>query len=147
MKHTRTLILIADGHRARALMSEGPTSRLQEMPGFVLETALPPTRDLVTDRLPRAHDSVGHARHAMETRTDPHRELKVAFARKVADQLDKALAAKTFDRAVLVAPPTFLGDLRAALSDHVRAAVHGEVAKDLTHVPDPEVRQHLDIPV
>ena len=35
--------------------------------------------------------------------------------------LDKSLAAKAYDRLILVAPPVTLGDLRKALSQHVKA--------------------------
>lgn len=143
MKPTRTLILVADGQRSRALMSEGPSSRLQEVPEFVHENPLPRTSDLVTDRLPRTHDSVGQGRHAVEPHSDPHRELKASFAVALAKELDRLALAKAYDRVVLVAPPAFLGDLRHAISAHVRALIHGEVAKDLTHVPDTDIRPHL----
>ncbi len=57
--------------------------------------------------------------------------------------LDKNRADKTFDRVILVAPPATLGDLREALSDHVRAAVYAELDKDLTKTPVAELPQHL----
>jgi protein required for attachment to host cells len=36
-----------------------------------------------------------------------------------------------------------LGDLRSALSDHVRAAVYAELDKDLTKTPLNELPKHL----
>ena len=44
---------------------------------------------------------------------------------------------------MIVAAPSALGDLRAALSDQVRAKVTGELAKDLTKTPDGDVAEHL----
>jgi protein required for attachment to host cells len=57
--------------------------------------------------------------------------------------LDEKLAAKACDRVVLLAPPTTLGDLRASLSEPVRAVVSAEIDKDLTKTPAAELLQHL----
>jgi hypothetical protein len=46
-------------------------------------------------------------------------------------------------RLVIVAPSVTLGDLRAAISDRVRAKVVGEVAQDLTKIPNDDVAEHL----
>ena len=45
----------------------------------------------------------------------PHRELKRDFAVRLAKMLDQRCREHAFDRLVLVAPPTALGDLRSAL--------------------------------
>ena len=49
----------------------------------------------------------------------------------------------SYDRLIIVAPSVTLGDLRAAISDHVRAKVVGEVAQDLTKIPNDDVAEHL----
>lgn len=99
------------------------------------------THDLVSDREGRAHESVGASRSAMEARSDPHRELKRKFADRLAGELASALG--KYDRLILVAAPVTLGDLRSAISDHVRAKVMGEVDLDLTKTPDHEIAAHL----
>ena len=53
------------------------------------------------------------------------------------------MSAQAATRIVLVAAPSALGDLRAALPSAVRAKVTGEVAQDLTKTPDAEVASHL----
>ncbi len=58
-----------------------------------------------------------------------HRDIKTTFAHHLAD--------------VLAAAPVTLGDLCAAMSDHVRAKVSGEVAHDLTKIPNGDVADHL----
>ena len=57
--------------------------------------------------------------------------------------LDQRLAAKAFDRLVIVAPPSALGDLRAALSAHMKPHIYAELNKDLTKTPAAELPQHL----
>ncbi|HNB27398.1 MAG TPA: host attachment protein, partial [Alphaproteobacteria bacterium] len=64
-------------------------------------------------------------------------------AREMAQVLDAAAAGKAFDRLVLVAPPTTLGDLRMELGESTLKLVSGELAKDLTRHPEHELPQHL----
>ena len=143
MKPTRTWILIADGARARVLENDGPGKGLHEVAGGVFHGDHAATHDIMSDREGRSHSSVGPGRSAIEAHSDPHRELKKKFAHQLADALADGLQRKAYDRLVIVAAPSALGDLRAALSDQVRAKVTGEVAKDLTKTPDGEVAEHL----
>ena len=48
-----------------------------------------------------------------------------------------------FDRLVLMAGPSFLGLLRAALSKPLRASLVAEVPKDLVHQGEDALRSHL----
>ena len=148
MKPTRTWILIADGARARILETHGPASTPIRHSELVFAGDHASTHDLMSDRQGRSHSSVGPGRSAIEPQTDPHRNLKAKFAHQLADVLAQGLQRNAYDRLVIVAAPVTLGDLRAALSDHVRAKVAGEVAKDLTKTPDNEIAGHLgDVPV
>ena len=143
MKPIRTWILIADAARARVFLSTGSVAALAEVPGLTFAADHAATHDIVADRQGRSFDSHGPARHAYEPRVSPHRALKTAFAHRLAHILDEQLKAKAYDRLIVVAPPVLLGDLRAALSAAVQACVTGEAAKDLTKVPDHEIKGHL----
>jgi protein required for attachment to host cells len=79
----------------------------------------------------------------MESPSDPHREQKRQFARRVADAVKARQAANSFDRLVVVAPAVTMGDLRAALTDKVKAVVAAEVVADLTNTPVSELPAHL----
>lgn len=100
--------------------------------------------DLKTDRPGRTFDSAGAHRHAMEPHSDPQREAKRSFATELAAGLQDQLRAKAFDRLVLVAAPATLGDLRKALPKPLLAAVYAEIPKNLVHVPNQELGDHLD---
>ncbi len=143
MKPIRTWILIADGARARIVENDGPGKGLAAVPGMVFEGEHGATHNLVDDREGRTHASVGTNRSAIDARHDPHRQLKKDFARHLAETLASADARKSFDRLVLVAAPVMLGDLREQLSEHVKAKVVGELAQDLTKIPNSEVSSHL----
>ena len=72
-----------------------------------------------------------------------NRARPIDVVHQLADALAEGLAQKAYDRLVIVAAPPALGDLRAALSEHVRTKVTAEVAKDLTKTPDTKLTQHL----
>ena len=143
MKPTRTWILIADGARARILSNDGPGHGLKALEGFEFSGDHSATHDLVDDREGRSFSSHGHGRSAYEPLTDPHRELKTKFAHQLADVLANGLATDAYDRLVIVASPVTLGDLRAAMSGHVQAKIVGEVAQDLTKLPNDNIAGHL----
>lgn len=143
MKPTTTWILIADGARARIVVNKGPGKGVVQLEGADFRTEHPPSGDMMTDRPGRSFASVGDTRHAMEQASDPHRAAKQAFAEEVADYLHRQVMKKRFDRLIVLAPPQALGDLRAALSEPVRALVTAELAKDLTPVPNEDLPKHL----
>jgi protein required for attachment to host cells len=101
-----------------------------------------PSRERGSDRPGRGHESASAARHAVEPRTDPHREAKRDFARHLADRLEAA--AGSYARLLLVAPPAFLGDLREALGDAGRGKLAGTLDKDLTKATLADIAGHLD---
>ncbi|HJZ44046.1 MAG TPA: host attachment protein [Hyphomicrobiaceae bacterium] len=143
MKPDRTWIVIADGAHAKVFEHTADNPKLEPVNGVGFATRLPPTREIVTDRLVRSIESQGHARHAKTERSDPHRELKRASAERLAGILKSKLAQKCYERLVLVAPPVTLGDLREALPKGVRARVIGELAQDLVKTPQSQLRRHL----
>jgi len=142
MKPIRTYILIADGARARLLLSEGRTSPLVEVPSSDDRQTLKPDHELASDRPGRVHESANVSRHAIE-RVDLHQQEKGKFAVALAAKLDKRLENREFDRLIVVAAPETLGVIRAALSEKVRSVILGEVPKDLTKVPNGDVRDYI----
>lgn len=115
MNRTRTWLLIADASRAEVFENAGDRDAFAEIEDLSLSTELPMTRELLEDKPGRTFESVGSGRHAKEEPTDPRRRLKREFAGTVIDALRDAMLARRFDRLVLIAPPAFLGDLRAKL--------------------------------
>jgi protein required for attachment to host cells len=134
--------LVADAKRARFFERTLPDGSWLERTADAVEHANPPSRELGADRPGRGHESVGAMRHAVEPRTDPHRAAKAAFAARLSASLETSVA--SYDWILLVAPPPFLGDLRAALGRATTGKLSGTLDKDLTHAPLAEVVAHLD---
>jgi protein required for attachment to host cells len=141
-KKLRTWIMVADAARAQLFLSESAHEPIESFVCLENPNANLRDQDLVSDKPGRAIESVGGARHA-EERIDHHRADKTAFARRVAEYVERGAADKKFDRLVLVAPPQMLGDLRGALGQQSQARVTHEVPKDLTKLPIAKLREQL----
>ncbi len=123
------------------MQNRGPNKGLEALRDMVFEGDHAASREILADRPGRTFDSVGQGRHAMEPTSDAHAELKDQFARLIADRL--AEHGSDFDRLVLIAPPEALGRLRSALPPAVAGKVTRELGKDLTHLPNSELPDHL----
>lgn len=87
--------------------------------------------------------SKGTGFHGYDAKSAHHHHADVCFIQKLAAWLDTAEREQVFDRLVLVAAPRALGDLREALSKNVFSRVAAEVDKDLTKLPEAEIKEHL----
>ena len=142
MKPIRTYILIADGARAHLLLSEGRGKPLSEVPGSEQRQDIRPDHEISAERPGRVHESANIARHAIE-RDDLHRREKDRFAQALAADLDRRLTNNEYDRLVIAAAPETLGVIRSSVSEKVRAVILAEVPKDLTKLPNPQVKVAL----
>lgn len=143
MKPIRTWILVADGARARVLENTGPGKGISEVPGMEFTEQRLENREIMADRPGRSFESADQSRHAMEPRSDPKQMMETAFVTGLVETLNEKFQAGSFDRLVLVAAPKALGDIRKAMPKELAGAVHGELAKDLTKVPNADMEKHL----
>lgn len=147
-----TWILIADGARARLLEQDRKSRHFNPTSEEEFFGSRAQSKEIASDDRGRSFDStgrgqpgdVGHGRHAMEPSTDPHRYAEYAFARDLAEHLEKAANAHRFDHLVLVAAPKALGDLRDLLPKTVQGKIVAEIDKDLTKIPTRDLGKHLD---
>ncbi len=67
----------------------------------------------------------------------------LTFARQLATTLEQGAKAGLYQKLVVVAPPSFLGQLRPLLSPAVRRAVVAELIHDFTNHPEQELSDRL----
>ncbi|MFC3703297.1 host attachment protein [Devosia honganensis] len=144
MRKTVTWILIANGTQARMLEHSGPGKGLAQVKG--LEWSIPSlqSQDIDSDRPGRGFSPSGGRRSAMEPKTDPAERREAEFVRSLASAIEAKAKAGAYDRLVIAAAPIALGNLRKALSEHVKKTIVAELDKDLTNVPTPQLDKHLD---
>ena len=84
----------------------------------------------------------GAARSSVEP-TDFHQIEEDRFAAEAADLLKRRALANDFESLIVVAPPRTLGELRKHYHKEVSERLKGEIDKDLTGHPIPEIEQAL----
>lgn len=136
-------VLVADAARARLFQVEQPRQTLTPALGEELIGSNLRSREIASDRPGRTFDSGGQGRHAKEPPTDPARHAQGEFARDVVRLLDEKRTSRAFERLIVVAPPQFLGDLRALMPQQLQERVSAEIAKDLSKLPTHELQDHL----
>jgi protein required for attachment to host cells len=135
----RLWFLVADGRRARILVEERRGATLAEPETLRFEIG-PGDLYQPQDRAPRAHESVGSARHAMDGGRNLHEAEEEKFLRRVAASM---AGSGDFAHLAIAAPPRALGILRTALPEAVRARVRGEAALDIVSETAAQLRERL----
>ena len=141
-KTRRTWFVVADGEHARVL-AHSPDGGFEEALALDSAAAHRRARELGADRPGRVFESAGGAHHAIAPRSDPHRRAKTDFAEIVADEIVEAQRQGAFDRLALVAPPAILEAIKEHLDGECGKRLERELAKDLTKLPQDELRRRL----
>lgn len=127
----QTWIVVAESARARILATLEAGGKLRELADLSHPESRLHDRELSSDLPGRAFDSHGEGRHGMEPATTPREQEVRTFAAEIARYLERGRHEGSYEALVLVAPPRFLGLLRAELSDACRNLVVGELDKNL----------------
>ncbi|RVT81581.1 host attachment protein [Rhodobacteraceae bacterium CCMM004] len=137
-----TWVLLADGEKA--LFLENVTDA--ENPHLIVirkeEQENPPNREQAANRRGRFNDGPSVHRSAVDD-TDWHELAKERFARDLAEMLYKLAHKGAFDKLVIAAAPSVLGDLRSELHQEVTKKVVAEIDKNFTNQPLHEIEKYL----
>src|SRR5690606_12826900 len=127
-----TWVLVADGQKALFLRNEMDAQDPHLVVTRIAEQDNPADRDQAADRPGRMADK-GPGQRSARAETDFHQLAKERFADDLAEILYRQAHKGRFDRLVIAAPPSVLGDLRRKLHKEVAARVVAEVPKTLTN--------------
>ena len=139
----KSWIVVADGSKASIFYREGRLGELQAVKRMESGDARAHAGDIVSDRAGRVGESATVGRHAYEPKTDPHRHAEEVFVKTVADFVSTHDGAAPYEQLILVAPAKTLGQLRRDLSKAALGAGRHEVDKDLVHMPDGRIEEHI----
>ena len=148
----RVRVIVADQSEARFYDLNALDARLQPAGRLTDPDAHSQEHELATERAARGSNRSAVADagrratltpHSAGTDPRPRKDAAMRFARQVAAELDAARQRDSFDRIVLVAGPAFIGLLRSALSEAVRATLVAEVRKDLVRQDESIVHAYV----
>jgi protein required for attachment to host cells len=138
-----TWILVANASCARLYANHGPNKGL----ALLKEMKHPKSRkkgaDLVTDRAGHMQSS-GNGHGARQPQTDPKQNEARNFAQELAKELHHGRVTAQFERAIVVAPPAFMGLLNDKLDGPTAQMVSNRFEKDYTKATDKELAGHLE---
>lgn len=160
-----TVVLVADGRKMLFLRNDGDAAYPNLQVEHAEERPNPADRDQKTDaggvasstqtgsgapavaRGGSNHAAGGGAQFAPSRgrfeETDFHQLEEDRFAADAAELLKKRALAHEYDHLVVVAPPRTLGELRKHYHKEVSSRLLGEIDKDLTGHPIPEIEKAL----
>ncbi len=139
----KTWILVADRVGARLFESPDAAVALVEIASFVNPEGHTSAGSRGDRHPPRSMESMGSTRHAIEPHTTPMEKATRQFARELRDALETGRLEHRFDHLVLIAPPRFLGVLRAELGKHLARCVKREIEHDRLDMTIDEVAAQL----
>jgi protein required for attachment to host cells len=135
-------VLVADGRKMLFLRNEGDAAYPNLVVEHAEEQANPKDSDQKSDAPGLSYSSVGSGRSTMDE-VDFHQQEEDRFAVDAADLLKRRALANEFESLIIVAPPRTLGELRKHYHSEVRARITGELDKDLTNHPIPEIESAI----
>jgi protein required for attachment to host cells len=141
-----TWLLVCDASSARLFSSRGRQAPLNLLREFDHPAGHATNHELTTDKPGRVQQSAGPNKgssSAMEPHTSPKTVEQRHFAHDLADALHKGLGEGAYQHLVLVAPPHFLGLLRAVLDQQVEKQVRMSMDKDYTQLDVRELGERL----
>ena len=108
---TRTMILVADGSRAKFYMADTPKAALREVADFVSPEGRLQEQELVSDRPGSGRGAAGQGLRVFDPSTSAHEEARAQFAHRLVERLEHERKQGVFDQFVLVAPAAMLGKM------------------------------------
>ena len=136
----KALVLIGDRQQALVLRNKGTAHQVKLEVEQILQQDNPATREQGTDRPGRSVSTIGTARSAVEE-VDWHHIAKERFAGEIAEALYRHAHDNHFDKLVVIAPAKILGNLRKAFHAEVTDKIVGEISKELTSHPIPQIER------
>jgi protein required for attachment to host cells len=135
-------VVVADGEKMLLFRNQGD----REFPHLMVveesEQESLSNRELRRDIPGRSFSSVGTGRSAYDE-ADSRQLGEDRFAAETAEMLNRRALDNEFESLIIVAPPRTLGELRRYYHGELNRRLIGEVPKNLTNVPVPEIEKIL----
>lgn len=135
----QSVVLVVDGRKLLFLRNEGDEAYPNLQVEHAEERPNPADREQKTDAAGAASSTVS----GTMGETDFHQQEEDRFAADAADLLKRRALANEFESLIIIAAPRTLGELRKHYHKEVSDRLTGELAKDLTGHPIPDIEKAL----
>ncbi|MDX5411130.1 MAG: host attachment protein [Thauera sp.] len=137
-----TWILVANASLAKLYANLGPNKGLTLVKELIHPESRQKNGDLVSDRA-GAMGSVGSGGGSMQPQTLPKQHEAKIFAQELAQALYQGRTSNAFKRAILIAPPAFMGLLNSVIDGPTAQLITDRFEKDYTKTPENELGERL----
>ena len=137
-----TWILVANASLAKLYANLGPNKGLTLVKELIHPESRQKNGELVSDRS-GAMGAVGSGGGSMQPQTLPKQHEAKVFAQEIAQALYQGRTSNAFKRAILVAPPAFMGLLNAVIDGPTAQLITDRFERDYTKTPENELGDRL----
>lgn len=138
-----TWILVANASLAKLYENLGPNKGLKLVKEMIHPESRLKNSDLVTDRA-GSMASNGNGPGVKQPQTQPKDHEAKVFAHELAQELYSGRTRNAFRRAIVYAPPAFMGMLNSVLDHPTAQLISDRFEKDYTKTAEPKLREHLE---
>ena len=138
-----TWILVANASLAKLYANMGPNKGLTLVKEMIHPESRQKNSDLVTDRA-GSMPGVGNGSGSKIPQTTPKEHEAKVFAQEIAQELYRGRANNAFARAIVCAPPAFMGMLNGVLDSPTAQLITDRFEKDYTKTSEPVLRERLE---
>ena len=138
-----TWVLVSDSSHARIFSVDRETLSLTETDSLIHPEAKLHEQKITSDLPGRQAGGSAGSHHAVSDETDPKKYESLEFARFLARHLEDARNKRDYTNLLIIAAPSFLGQLREQMTAETAKLVSFELDKNLTKHSTDEIRQHL----
>lgn len=138
-----TWILVANASLAKLYANLGPNKGLTLVKEMIHPESRQKNSDLVTDRA-GSMPGVGNGSGSKISQTTPKEHEAKVFAQEIAQELYRGRAKNAFARAIVCAPPAFMGMLNGVLDSPTAQLITDRFEKDYTKASEPVLRERLE---
>lgn len=140
---SKTMVVVADSTRARIFTTESLNSPLNEIEVMAHPEGRLHDRDITSDLPGKGTGADSSGGHAYGSKVDAKQHELIVFSKQVATYLDDARKENKLSRLLIIAAPTFLGELRSHLSTETNDKVVFELNKNLTKSSVDDISKYL----
>jgi len=137
-----TWILVANASLAKLYENMGPNKGLKLVRELIHPESRQKNGELVSDRS-GAMAATGAGGGSMQPQTMPKQHEAKVFAQEIAQALYQGRTSNAFKRAIVVAPPAFMGLLNAVIDGPTAQLITDRFEKDYTKTPENELGERL----